>query len=536
MNKERIYIFGHKNPDTDSVCAAIALSYLKNHLGLNTIPCVLGNINLETKYALDYFGFKEPMHLNDVKLQIKDVDYHRNSYIDKNSTIKDAYDYMGKHKLTGLSVVENRNKYVGYISLREIAYEIINGDFHKVDTSYGNIIGTLKGKSVLKFDKEISGKVSVSTYKKDKLNTDDIVICDDDEDIIEFAIDSKVKLLILVSNHEINKRLVDKARTNKVNIIKTPFNSYEVGKLITLCNYIKHYVRCDDESVTFNEIDYLSDFMEKSKQLKHNNYPIVNNKGICAGLLTLTDTNHINKKKVILVDHNNISQSVDGLDEAEIIEVIDHHNIGDIITKRPINFRNSCCGCCSTIIYEMFNENNVVIPKKVAGLLLSAIVSDTLLLTSPTTTDKDRVALEELSKIANIDYKKYGVDLLKYGTSIKGLKNEDLLHKDFKAYKVDNNLIGIGQILTFDYKSIKTKFKELSSFLDEEAKRGNYKVLTLFVTDIFQNRSYCLFNKSASDVIKNAFNLSKVDDVVVLNGVLSRKIQIAPYIMEVLSK
>ena len=536
MKNDLIYVFGHKNPDTDSVCAAICMSYLKNKLGLNTVPAVLGNINLETKYALDHFGFKEPMHLNDVKIQIKDVNYHKNSYIDKNSTIKDAYDYMSKYKMTGLCVVENKNKYFGYISLREIAYEIINGDFHRIDTSYGNIMSTLKGKSILRFDKEISGKVLVTTYKKNKLEKDSIVICDDDEDIVEYAVDSCVKLIILVCNQELNKTILDKAKKNKVNIIKTSYNSYEVSKLITLCNYIRNYVRCESDFVTFNEIDYLSDFLDKSKLLKHNNYPILNGKKECCGLLTLTDTNNVNRKKVILVDHNNFSQSVDGLEEADIVEVIDHHNIGDIVTKRPINFRNTSCGCVSTIIYEMFNENIIRIPSNIAGLMLSAILSDTLLLTSPTTTPRDVKAVEALAKIAKVDYKTYGTKLLKYGMSIKGLKNEELLHKDFKTYKVDDNLIGIGQLLTSDYKSIKPKFNELSKFLDEEAKRGNYKVLALFVTDIFEHKSYCLFNKSASEIIKNAFNLNSINEGVMLDGILSRKIQIAPYIMEALSK
>ena len=540
MKNELIYVFGHKNPDTDSVCAAIGLSYLKNKLGLNTVPAVLGNVNMETKYALDYFKFKVPFHLNDVKLQIRNVSYHRNNYIDKNSTIKDAYDYMNKYTLTGLSVVENKNKYYGYISLKEIAKEIINGDFHKIDTSYGNIVNTLKGKGLIKVDKEISGNVKVSTFptdefiKKARIDKDSILICDSRQAIIRFAITNKVKLLVLVEGATLSNQLTEEATKNKVNVISTPYNSYEVGKIISLCNYIKNYMRAEDDSVTFNEIDYLSDFLDKSKQLKHNNYPIVNSRGECSGILTLTDTNNLNRKKVILVDHNNTNQSVDGLDEAEIIEIIDHHNIGDIVTKTPINFRNSLCGCCSTIIYEMYKENNVKLPSNIAGLLASAIISDTLLLTSPTTTDKDRKALEELSKIAKINYKEYGVELLKHGMSIKGLKNEELLHKDFKTYKVDDDLIGIGQLLVSDYKSVKSRFKEFVTFLDEEASHGGYKVLALFITDIFDNKSYCLYNSTSEDIIKNAFKLDSINEGVMLQGVLSRKVQIAPYIMDAL--
>ncbi|MBR4178158.1 MAG: putative manganese-dependent inorganic diphosphatase [Bacilli bacterium] len=542
MKEKVTYVFGHKNPDTDTICAAIALSYLKNKLGFNTIPCTLGPLNSETKFALDYFGFKHPHHLNDVRLQIKDVNYHKNCYIDKNLSIKDAFDYMNKKKLTGISVVENKNKYYGYVSLKEISKEIISGDYHKIDTSYGNLLNLLNGKNILKFDKEISGSVIAATYGNDsflntvKLDNSNILIIGDRKTILNYAISNHVKLIVLVANSKITKELLKKAHDNKVNIISTPYTAYEVSKMISLSNYIKNYVRNEEEYVTFNEVDYLSDFLDISKTLKHTNYPILNNKNDCMGILTLTDTNQVDRKKVILVDHNNISQSVEGLDEAEILEVVDHHNVGDISTKKPISFRISVCGSASTIIYNMYKENNVVIPKNIAGLLASAIISDTLLLTSPTTTDVDKEALNELCKISKINAKKYGIELLKAGMSFKGLTNSQLLHKDFKTYKVDEYMIGIGQILTSDIESIKKKFNDLVKFLDEEARDDGYKVLTLFITDIFEKKSYCLFNKSASDIIKASFKLDNISEGVVLPGVVSRKIQIAPYIMDALDR
>ena len=386
------------------------------------------------------------------------------------------------------------------------------------------------------------GRVLTATYGKETfmeritLTNDDILIIGDRKSLLEYAINSCVKLIILIGDSEIDTMLLGKARKNRVNIIKTKFSSYEVGKLISLSNYIKHFVRSEEESVTFNEVDYLSDFLEQSKNLKHTNYPIINKKNECTGVLTLTDTNNVNRKKVILVDHNNFSQSVDGLEEADILEIVDHHNIGDIVTKKPINFRNSSCGCVSTIIYEMYKENNIDLPSNIAGLLASAIISDTILLTSPTTTLRDVEALEKLSTIANIDYKEYGMNMLKAGMSIKGLSDRDILNKDFKTYKVNDDLIGIGQILISDYKTIRRKFNDLVLFLNEEAKSKNYKVLTLFVTDIFDNKSYCLFNSDANDIIKVAFNLEDAFEGVELSGVVSRKVQIAPYIMDAVDK
>lgn len=542
VNKETIYIFGHKNPDTDSICAAIGLSYLKNKLGYKTIPAALGSVNAETKFALNYFGFKVPYHLNDVRLQIRDVNYHKNCFIDKNLSIKDAFDFMNKYSLTGIPVVHNKNKYYGYVSLKEIAKELINGDYHHIDTSFGNILNILKGTKIVKCDKEISGNVIASTYseeafiKRVHLNDSYILISGDREHIHEYAIDKKVKLLILVAGATLNDKLKEKAIKNKVNVISTKFNSYEVGNLISLSNYIRNFVRNESDYVTFNEVDYLSDFIELSKTLKHTNYPIINKNNECTGVLRLTDLNKLDRKKVILVDHNNFTQSVDGLEEAEILEIIDHHNVGDISTKKPINFRNNVCGSVSTIIYNMYKENNVRIPENIAGLLASAIISDTLLLTSPTTTEIDKLALEDLGNIAKINYKEYGMELLKAGMSLKGLTNEELLHKDFKTYKVDEHLIGIGQILISDYKSFKKKEKDVVEFLNNEASLHKFKVLALFVTDIFDKKSYCLFNESASDIIKTSFKLDEVYEGVMLNGVVSRKIQIAPYIMDALDK
>lgn len=541
MNSKLTYIFGHKNPDTDSVCSAIALSYLKNELGMNTIPAVLGNINPETKYALDYFGFKHVYILNDVKLQIKDVNYHRGCFIDKNLSIKDAFDYMNKYSLTGIPVIENKNKYFGYVSLKEIAREIINGDYHNIDTSYGNIVNILKGEKILKYDKEIKGTVIAATYahetflEKVKLDNSNILVIGDRRAILDYAISSNVKLIIMVASSEIPHDLLLKAKKNKINIIKTPLSSYEINKLLSLSNYIKNIIR-KEASYTFREIDYLTDFFDKSRTLKHTNYPILNNKNECKGLLTLTDTNDINKKQVILVDHNNYIQSVDGLDEAEILEVIDHHNIGDIVTKKPINFRNSRTGSVSTIIFDMYNENGIKIPKNIAGLIASAIISDTLLLTSPTTTIRDTDALIELSRIAGIDYKEYGKDLLKHGMSIKGLSYENMLHKDFKTYKVNEDMIGIGQILIPDFNVISKKIPGIVEYLNETAEKEGFKVLTLFATNFFDKISYCIYNESASDIIMSSFKLDKINEGVALEGILSRKIQIVPNIMDTLDK
>ena len=541
MNKKEIYVFGHKNPDTDSICGAIALSHLQNELDMNTVPVTLGNINKETKYALDYFKVKEPKHLNNVKLQIKDVNYHKNYYLNKDLSIKEVIDYLNINSLTGVPLVESKNKYYGYVSLKEISKEIINGDYHKINTSYDNLIKILKGTKILKFDNEIKGEVKAATFAKETfvnnvlLDESSILIIGDRKTILEYAIASKVKLIVVVANASLTNEVINDARKNKVNIISTSLSSYEVSKIISLSNYINLIIR-KEGSVTVNESDYLSDFIELSHNLKHTNYPVIGLKNECLGMLSITDCNDVIRKHVILVDHNDANQSVDGLEESEILSVVDHHNIGDIVTKKPINFRNSSSGSVNTIIYDLYKENNVKIPSNIAGLMASAIISDTLLLTSPTTTEKDRVALSELSKIAKLSYKKYGNELLKNGMSIKGLSNEQLLYKDFKTYKVNDELIGIGQILVSDINSIKNRIDNIVKYLDEESNKEKYKVLTLFIVDIFEKKSYVVYNASSERIIKDSFRLDNIYEGVELKNIISRKSQIVPYIMDTLEK
>lgn len=541
MNNKEIYVFGHKNPDTDSICGAIALSYLQNSLGMNTIPAALGNINKETKYALDYFKIKEPKHLNNVKLQIKDVNYHKNCFLNKDLSIKEVIDYLNINSLTGVPLVESKNKYYGYVSLKEISREIINGDYHKINTSYDNLIKILKGTRVLKFNDEINGEVKAATFAKETfvnnvlLDESSILIVGDRKTILEYAIDNRVKLIVVVANSDLTNEVINDARKNKINIISTPLSSYEVSKIISLSNYINLVIR-KEGSVTVNESDYLSDFVELSKSLKHTNYPVIGLKNECIGMLTIADCNNTVKKQVILVDHNDANQSVDGLEEAEILSVVDHHNIGDIVTKKPINFRNSSSGSVNTIIFDLYKENDVKIPFNIAGLMASAIISDTLLLTSPTTTEKDRFALSELSKIAKINYKKFGSELLKNGMSIKGLSNEQLLYRDFKTYKVNDELMGIGQILVPNFISIGNKVDSIVKYLDEESVKEKYKVLTLFVVDIFEKKSYVIYNTSSERIIRDSFRLDNIYEGVELKNIISRKSQIVPYIMDTLEK
>ena len=538
---EKTYIFGHKKPDTDSVTSSIALSYLKNKLGKHTEPFVLGHLNEETKYALNKFNVKTPKYLNDVKLQIKDLKYHKDCLAYENDSIQKCYNFMTEKEITGLPIVDENKKYVGMVTIKDISKELINGDFDYLKTSYKNIIDTIEGKEVLNFSDEITGNIIVASYRSTsfieniELDSNSILIVGDRHSIIEYAVNRNVKLIILTGDSDIKAEHLKIAQKNNVNIIKTSYHTFHVAKKIALCNYIKTIIQ-NKNIACFDENDYVNDFIEISNRLKHTNYPIVNKHNKCLGLLRLADISERNKKQVILVDHNELEQSVDGIDEAEILEVIDHHKIGNINTNMPINFRNMAVGSTNTIVYRLFKERNVEIPKEIAGLMMSGIISDTLLCTSPTTTNLDKTTLEELSKITEVDYTKYGIEMLRAGTSLKGKSKEEIIYNDFKIFNVDNKKIGIGQIFTMSPNDFKKDINEYVELLNKISKEKEYHILGLFITDILTSGSYIIFNNEAKSILENSFNIEELKQGDYIAGCISRKKQIIPNIIEELEK
>lgn len=537
MEKDKIYIFGHRKPDTDSVTSAIALSYLKNKLGFNTEPRVLGEINRETEYVLNYFKVKQPKYLNDVKLQIKDVDYQRNFYLSDNVSVNEAYNYMVENGVTGVPIIDKDKKFSGLVTVKNVVRDLISGDFNTLHTSYDNIVKTLEGESVLKFDEEIQGNLLVAAYRSTtflnniNLNKEHILIVGDRHSIIEYAVSSKIKLMIVVGNGEIKEEHLKIAKENHVNIIRTSYDTFHTTKLIGLSNYVKYLIPLQKQYV-FDEVDYYDDFLSESMRLKHNNYPVINKDNECMGLLRITGITKINKKKVILVDHNESEQSAIGLDEAEIIEVVDHHKIGNISTNNPINFRNMSVGSTNTIVYQMYIENNISVPKDIAGLMISGILSDTLVLTSPTTTELDKKTVEELAKIAGVNYKEYALEMFKAGTSLEGKTKEEIIGTDIKSFPVDDIKFAVSQVFTLNYEDILNEKDEYIKIIEDMASMNDYALVVLAVTDIINNGSYILYTKNGKDTLEHAFGIDNLEQGYYIDGCVSRKKQIVPPIME----
>ncbi len=533
---DKVYIFGHRNPDTDSVCGAISLSYLKRQLGMNAIPAVLSGINLESKYALNYFKVKEPVFLNDVKIKVKSLNYTKNySVLEKNS-INDAYFKMTEAGVSKIPVVGDKKNLLGIVSMKDIAKEQFREDVDRVDSSYSNILDAIDGKELLKYDDDIQGNLIVAGYRSTtilstvELNRHSIMIVGDRHSIIEYAVVSGIKLLIVTGNHKIKDEHLNIARRNRVNIIVTPHSTLIASRRINLANNIGtiDYMK---NILCVNEQENVSDFVKIANKTRYSYYPVLNRKEECTGILRMSDVNYENKMNVILVDHNSYEQSAVGLDETNILEIVDHHNIGGIGTNMPINFRNMPLGSSNTIIYIMYQENHIDIPHDIAGIMLSGILSDTLILNSPTTTDIDRDAVYKLSKIAGVDYQKYGFDMLKAGSSLKGKTKEEVLYTDYKSYPVGEYKIALSQLSTTNPLELLEDMDSYIELLERVCTNNDYYLVAFFVTDVIRGGSYVLYSSRAEDILRRVFKNDSLTEGTFLEGVISRKKQILPGIL-----
>lgn len=531
---DKIFVFGHKKPDTDSVTSAIAYSKLKNMLGYKCEARVLGDINNETKYVLKHFKMDLPKYLNDVKIQIKDLNYRKGCYIDINESIYNAYKYMMSRYISSVPVSIN-GFFSGIISMRDITTDLVNNNNLKLVSTFDHTLAVLNGTSVLKFDDNFSYnlvapfKVTETFLKEVNFNNETCLIVGDRLNIIESAINNCVGLIILTDDIDLKKSLIDLAKKNKVNIIKTSKNYFEVIKLIGFSNLIST-INYEKNVICFKEEMNVDDVYDAIRLNHHNYYPIVSEENKCLGLLKVSDLDEKTPKKVILVDHNEESQSADGLNEADILEIIDHHKIGTIGTDRPINFRNMTVGSTNTIIYTLYKEYNAQIDKNIAGIMAAGIISDTLLLKSPTTTALDVKALNELAVIADIDYEAFGLKMFKNGSIFSGKTKEEIFFQDFKSFDIEDKKVGISQVLTTNTDSFLNQKNDYIKLIEDISFDKNYNVLAMFVTDIVGECSYIFYNKASQSIFDFCFE--ECYQGMKLDGLISRKKQIIPLIMK----
>ena len=524
-------IFGHRNPDSDSVTSAISLSYLKNKLGMNTEPKVLGKISKETKFILDKFEMEEPEYIANVKIQLMDLDLENTQEINTEFSIAQAFKLMEDDHIKVLPVLDDKRHLTGVVTMKDIALGIIEKNVYRLKNSLESISRDLNGKILVDQQQDIDGNIKIASFHHDTLQGyftgDDVVITGDRYSVFAEAIKSRVKLLIVTGGAQVPDEYLKSAKENGVSIILVDHDTFKTSKLINQCNKVCSIMNKDVKM--FSCVEYLIDVKDEIEESNIRSFPVVDTDNVFLGFVNKGHIINPQRKNVMLVDHNEYEQSAEGLRDANILEVIDHHKIGNISTSMPIRFTNRPVGCTCTIVYGMYKENEIEIPRKIAGMMISGIISDTLLFRSPTTTDIDRRAVEGLNKILNLDLEQYAMDLFKAGTSLEGYSIEEIFYRDFKQFEIEGHKIGVGQVFTLDIDEILEKKDEYLEFMERAHKQNEFYLTMLVLTDILKEGSYILFKSSKANIIKRAFDVEE-EQGVFIDKLVSRKKQVVPNI------
>lgn len=531
-----IYIFGHKNPDSDSVCSAIGLSALKNALGYDTKPFILGEVSRETEFILSYFGVEAPEILENVKTQVRDIPYQRIASIRPDASILRAYNMMESGKIRTLPVCDDTGRLKGLVTMKDVAMGLISRDHRRLNTNLENILETLEGEVITPCPEIIDGEILVmalfhKTVRKEKLvNEDTIAIVGDNYLNIELCIEKKVKVIIITGDHSVPVHLIEKAEAEGVGIVRVTYDTYATSKRIDQANYVKMIMR-EERIARFKEKEYLEDVFEAMLERRHTNYPVVGKNRQYLGMIGRRQMIYPKRKEVILVDHNEYSQSAEGIEEASILEIIDHHKIGSISTNHPITFRNMPVGSTCTIVYQLFREYRIDIEATIAGILMSGILSDTLFFKSPTTSSLDRDAVEYLNGIANIDLDDYVTTMFKRGTSLEGKSIESIVNTDYKTFESQNISFGISQIFTLDIEDVFNRREQFLDYLTQLHESSGQDLTLLMITDIMKEGSYLLYASNNAHLVKHSFG-NHVEQGAFVEKMVSRKKQTVPMIME----
>lgn len=543
--KDVLYITGHKNPDSDSICAAIAYAEFKNKVGPHPAMAVrVGDINRETKFILDYFGVNPPTLIETVKLQVSDLHIDNIAPISQDISLKMAWNIMKKNNVKTLPVTDENDNLIGLVSVSNLtsSYMDIWDSYilSKSNTTIDNILDTLAGTAIYisSSTDNLKGKILVSAMRPESMKSlaeeGDIAICGDREENQSLLIDAKASLIIITGNHTVNEDIIDMAKENNCSIISTPYDSFTTSRLITQSIPVS-YVMTKENLISFSTDDFVDEIKDVMIETRYRSYPVVDSNNKVTGSISRYHLISQNKKKVILVDHNERSQSVHGLEDAEVLEIIDHHRIADIQTGTPIYFRNEPVGSTSTIVGSIFFENGIRPSKKTAGLLCAAIISDTLLFRSPTCTQVDKVMAGRLAKIADIDMNDFAKQMFKAGTSLADRTPHQIFHQDFKIFNINDMRIGVSQINTMDIEGFQSSKEDMLNLMEEKAKEDNFRLLIFMLTDILKEGSEILVAGPDKELVGRTFNVKLPNNSIFLPGILSRKKQVIPPLTSVIS-
>lgn len=535
---KKVYIVGHKNPDTDSVCSAIAYANLKQQISEDVyIARRAGLLNEETQYVLDHFGVEPPKLLSDVHLQVKDVDVNRTPGIKSNTSIKEAWAMMKEQNVYTLAVTKDQ-KLEGVIATGDIATSYMDVYDSRIlataKTQYQNIVNTLDGEIVTGnpngyFDR---GKVVVAASSPDMMENfiekGDLVILGNRYEVQLCAIELKASCIVVCQDAQVTRTIRKLAEERNIVVIMTPHDTFTAARLINQSIPVKHFMSKEGLTV-FNSTDYVEEIKHEMAKKRTRDFPVIDKKGNFYGLISSRRLMDASKKRVILVDHNEKTQAIDGVEEAEVLEIIDHHRLGGLETLGPVYFRNQPVGCTATIVYEMYKENQIEPDKTTASLLCAAIISDTLLFRSPTCTWMDEKAAKELAAIAEIDMEELSRNMFQAGSNLKGKTAEEICFQDFKQFTVGDVKFGVGQINSMNADELGEIKGTLLPYMERAALVQKVDMVFFMLTNIVEESTELLcYGKGAKEQVIEAFDLPADMSDICLNGVVSRKKQFIP--------
>lgn len=544
--KEKIYVIGHKNPDTDSICSAIAYADLRQKVtGQVHEAKRAGHVNDETAYVLDRFGVEAPKLLTDVRLQVRDLDIHEMPGLKPNASIRDTWERMRQEQAKTLPIVKD-DELVGVVSTGDIAKSYMDvydsGILSKARTQYRNIIKTLDGTMITGNEHGyfMRGKVAIGASSpnlmEEFIEKDDLVILGDREEAQACAVNIDASCMVICKDAEVSPKLIQKAKEQSIVIIQTPYDTFTTARLINQSIPVKFYMTSGPLTM-FRMNDYVDDIKDIMAKKRFRDFPILDRHGRFKGFISRRRFLGASKKKVILVDHNERSQAVDGIEEAEIIEIIDHHRLGDIETVSPITFRNQPVGCTATIINQMYEENEIEVPREIAGLLCGAIISDTLLFRSPTCTPLDERTAKKLAKISDIDLEQMAQEMFNAGSNLKGKSAEDICFQDFKQFTVNDTIFGVGQITSMSKEELAAIRDMMTEHLPKVLEAHNLNMIYFMLTDILAESTELLcVGTGARGIALSAFDLPDNAKSLILKGVVSRKKQLIPVLVETMQR
>ena len=540
-----IWVVGHKNPDTDSICAAITYANLKNATESNIfIPKKAGSLNEETRYVLERFGVEEPQTIETAGVQLKDIEFRHTDGVSGHYSLKKAWKLMKEEDVVTLPIVNSNQKLEGLIVNGDIAYSYMdvydNHILSQSRTQYKNIIETLNGRLITGNDHAyfINGKVVVAAgnreFMRQEIEQDDLVILGNVKERQLIAIEENASCMIVCGVSDVDQEVIEKAAQMDCVVITTEFDSFTAARLIHQSMPIRQFMK-KENLITFDLDDYIDDVKEVMSKVRHRDFPILDEQRHYIGMVSRRNLLNMQKKQLILVDHNEKSQAVDGIEETEILEIIDHHRLGSLETISPIFFRNQPLGCTSTIIYQMYQEKDVEVEPKMAGLLCSAILSDTLMFRSPTCTPMDKQAAETLAKIAGVEVEELATAMFEAGSDFKSKTTEEIFYQDFKTFSLDEADFGVAQVSAVSEKQLKSIKANLQTYMNTVLATKNIDMVFLMLTNILNEETELLYaGNNAEDLIRRSFGAEHTGDSFILPGVVSRKKQLIPVMIETL--